>query len=100
MSKESEKEVEKVSISSYWRLEEQVAHSFNRLKAQVFNLIEASVMGEKQQEAMKGLVRGFASDELRNCSSDMRYTARAIGVLSGDGESSYPRLDDYSDTPK
>lgn len=77
--------------ASYWDLEAVVSNSFNRLKAKVYNLIEASVIVKAQQDAMKGLIRGFANDEFRNCLGDLRYYARLAKFLA-EGEDSASTL--------
>lgn len=74
-----------VEVNMYWSLENEVANNFNRLKAKIFNLIEASLPDKTQQEAMKGLVRGFANDEYKLCLDNMRYCAKEGGLIDGDG---------------
>lgn len=86
---------ETVEVNQYWTLENSVACSFNRLKAQLFNLIEASVPDKTQQTALKGLIKGFANNEYRICVKEMRYDALAMKLIekeSFDGvpESSEP----------
>ncbi len=70
-----------VSVNNYWRLEHDVASGYNRLKAKLFNLIEASVTDKSQSEAIKGLIRGFANDEYARCIDLMRYTATDAGYI-------------------
>lgn len=73
--------VENVKVNMYWCLEHDVALRFNRLKAKLFNLVEASVPDKTQQEALKGLVKGFANDEYKLCLEDMRLEAINAGWL-------------------
>ena len=68
-------------IDKYWYLEKTVSNNFNRLKAKIYNLIEASIVDKKQQDAVKGLVKGFANDEYSLCIQDMRYTAENAGYI-------------------
>ena len=74
-------------IYSYWELENNVSDGFNRLKAKIYNLIEATIIDKKQQEAVIGLIKGLANDEYKLCTSNMRYTAKLIGILK-EGEDS------------
>lgn len=91
----SETKVPSSKIPSYWWIEDAVAHSLNRLKGQIFNLIEASVPEERQQEALKGLIRGFANEEFRRCVVDMRDQAREAGLLPKGEDSDTPPLSVY-----
>jgi hypothetical protein len=70
---------------TYWELEESVSRYFNRLKGKIYNVIEASVPDKTQQNALKGLVKGFANDEWRYNVQDMRLYARRLKLL-GEGE--------------
>ncbi len=87
-----------VKVNNYWRLEHDVARGYNRLKAKLFNLIEASVTDKSQSEAIKGLIRGFANDEYAQCINNMRYTAEDAGYIEkGQGVPS-ASLDGYEAT--
>lgn len=66
----------------YWTLEYDVSNSFNRLKAKIYNLIEASIPDKTQQAALKGLVKGFANDEYGVCIDNMRYDAKQAKYLT------------------
>lgn len=70
-----------IKVCNYWEFERVTAWSFNRLKGKIYNLIEASVDDEKQQKALKGLVKGFANDEYKLCVKEMRYNARGTSLL-------------------
>ena len=70
---------------NYWSLEPSVATGFNRLKAKIFNLIETTGLTDKQQEAIIGLIKGFANDEYKICIENMRYTAK-LGELVDENE--------------
>lgn len=70
-----------VEYNQYWSLENDVAGGFNRLKAKLFNLIEATIVDKTQMDAVKGLIKGFANDEYKLCTQNMRYTAQAAGYL-------------------
>jgi hypothetical protein len=78
-------------MSKYWYLEKTVSNNFNRLKAKVFNLIDASITDKQQATAVKGLIKGFANDEYRLCISDMRYTARNAEYIASE-DSNVPDL--------
>jgi hypothetical protein len=71
-------------IASYWWLESAVGSSFNRLKAKIFNLVEASVVDKTQQEALKGLIKGFANEEYRACLQSMRQEAEQAKIIKDD----------------
>lgn len=68
-------------IDKYWYLEKTVSNNFNRLKAKIFNLVDASIIDKQQATAVKGLIKGFANDEYRLCIEDMRYTAEDAGYI-------------------
>jgi hypothetical protein len=70
-----------VEYNQYWALENEVASGFNRLKAKLFNLIEATISEEVQQKAVKGLIKGFSNDEYKICIENMRYSARIAGYI-------------------
>jgi hypothetical protein len=69
---------------SYWGLEGIVSNNFNRFKAKLFNLIEATIPDKIQAEATKGLIKGFANDEYKNTVSDMRFHAEMAGWIKKD----------------
>lgn len=75
------KTTEEVKVNKYWILENDVARSFNRLKGKLFNLVEASVLDKTAQEAVKGLMKGFANDEYNRCIDMMRDTAEDMGLI-------------------
>ena len=77
---------ETVEINYYFGLENNVSTGFNRLKAKLFNLIEASVPNREQSAALKAMIRGFANDEYRLCIENMRETAEAGGLITKDDE--------------
>ena len=77
---------EKVEINQYWAFEHDVSHGFNMLKAKLYNLIEASVIGENQQKAMKGLVKDFANDAFRITVTNMRFNARGANLIGKEDE--------------
>lgn len=85
MSNEKEELTGTVATVGYWESERIVAWAFNRLKAKLYNLIEASVVDKKQQEAIKGLIKGFSNDEYKVCIREMRYWGREAKIL-GEGE--------------
>ena len=74
-------------MNKYWYLEKTVSNNFNRLKAKVFNLIDASITDKQQATAVKGLIKGFANDEYRLCINDMRFTARDAGYIESEDNS-------------
>lgn len=73
-----------VTYNHYWGLENDVAGGFNRLKAKLFNLIEATVTDKVQQDAVKGLIKGFSNDEYKLCIQNMRETAKSAGYIERD----------------
>ncbi len=75
---------ETVEINHYWALEHIVQNNFNRFKGKLFNLIEATVLDTMQQDAIKGLIRGFANEEYRNCIENMRDVGRIAGYITID----------------
>lgn len=83
-----------VKVNQYWCLENDVSRGFNILKGKLFNLIEASIKEEKQQIAVKGLIKDFSNDAYRIVIKDMRYDAVNAGLLTKEDielpESSYP----------
>src|SRR3990167_5101645 len=83
-------------IPGYWWIESVVGGSFNRLKAKCFNLIEASVVDKSQQEALKGLIKGFANDEYQSCLEDMRYEAKQAKIIDEKADSIIPPIGVYS----
>lgn len=76
MSKEQE-----VSINYYWAIEQGVSDSFNRSKAQIFNLMEAVITDQKQCNAVKGLIKGFMNHDYGVCKESMRSTAILAGYI-------------------
>lgn len=66
---------ETVELNYYWGLEHEVSNSFNRAKGKIFNLIEATIIDEKQSSAVKGLIKGFMSEEYSGCLRAMRSHA-------------------------
>ncbi len=80
--------------SNYWNLESDVSNGFNRLKAKIYNVLEASILDGKQLNALKGLVKGFANDEYNKCIENMRYDAIHSGFIeeNKDNEISIPPL--------
>jgi len=80
-----------VFVKDYWSLEGDVSNGFNRLKAKIYNLIEATIIEKKQQEAIIGLIKGFANDEYRNCIENMRYSAKCANLIpENEGQSIIP----------
>lgn len=77
-------------MNKYWYLEKIVSNNFNRLKAKVFNIIDASIIDKQQATAVKGLIKGFANDEYRLCIEDMRYTARQAEYIGTEDSSITP----------
>ena len=77
---------------NYWHLEGYVGGGFNRFKAKLYNLIEASVTDKKQCEAVKGLIKGFANDEYINCIENMRYEARQQKLIPEEVSQSIPPM--------
>jgi len=82
-----EEVTEGVSGCTYWRLEGDVSNGFNRMKAKVFNLIEAVITDKEQAKALKGLVKGFANDEYGIVIENMRYDARQMKLIPDGAES-------------
>jgi hypothetical protein len=78
---------ETVEVNHYWSLEHTVSRSFNRLKAKLFSLIEASSDSSEQVDALKNLVRGFANDEYRLCIEDMRAMAKVAKFIPENDQS-------------
>lgn len=78
-------------MNKYWYLEKTVSNNFNRLKAKIFNLVDASITDKQQATAVKGLIKGFANDEYRLCIGDMRYTARDAGFIDSE-DSTIPEI--------
>jgi hypothetical protein len=58
-----------------------VSAQFNQLKAKLFNLIEASSPDKTQQEAVKGLIRGFCNEHYKNSVGDLAGLMERIGVI-------------------
>ncbi len=68
-------------LCDYWNIEEDVSHAFNRAKAKIFNLIEATITEDKKQEAVKGLIKGFINDEYYKCIEAMRFSASRAKLI-------------------
>lgn len=91
---------ESVSKPRYWDLEAVVSNSFNRFKGKLYNLIESTQLNPEQQKAIKGLIRGFANDEYRNCLEEMRYYATGARFIpQGEGQSIPPLGAEPLETP-
>jgi hypothetical protein len=56
-----------------------VSVQLNQLKAKLFNLIEATSTDAKQQEALKGLVKGFANTAYKNTTGDLTGLFQRLG---------------------
>ena len=82
MSKETNTKGEPKICITYWHIESRVSNGFNRLKAKLYNLVEASVVDQKQADAMKGLIKGFANDEFMSCIRDMRSDAIDMELIN------------------
>jgi len=80
------------SVSQYFFIEGSVSDSFNKLKGQIFNLIEASVTDEKQAKALKGLIKSFANEGYANCAKEMRKIALHAGYLSKEDFDDFPPM--------
>jgi len=83
---------ETVEVNHYWHLEHDVSFSFNRLKAKLYNLIEASINDREQSQAVKGLIRGFANDEYVRCIESMRHTARMAEFIEKEAFEDIPPM--------
>lgn len=92
MSKEKHEQLTGRPSIGYWDLELEASTSFNRLKGKIFNLVEASIPDKIQQEALKGLIRGFANDEFGILCSNMRYTARLAKFIEEGEDSEIPPM--------
>lgn len=57
---------------------------FNQLKAKLFNLIEGTSVNEKQQNALKGLVKGFCNTAYNNTVGDLQGLMKRMGFESSD----------------
>lgn len=78
--------------STYWAIESTVSDSFNRVKAKLYNLVEASALNAEQSKATKGLIKGFLNDEYRTCVENLRFDAKNAGLIDDvtDGETLIP----------
>lgn len=56
-----------------------VSDQYNKLKAQLYNLVESSVTDEKQREAMKGLIKGFCNEAYRETEKSIEYLFGEMG---------------------
>ena len=65
------------SVAEYWGI---ASTQFNQLKAKLFNLIEGAVPDERQQTALKRLIRGFCNDNFRLLADDMQDFLFRMGV--------------------
>jgi len=52
---------------------------FNQLKGKLYNLVESSVIDEKQRNAMKGLVKDFCNEKYRNTIGDLKDWVKRMG---------------------
>lgn len=60
------------TISGGWyEFDPIVSVQYNQLKAKLFNLIESTTTNKVQQEALKGLVRGFCNTAYNNTNGDL-----------------------------
>jgi hypothetical protein len=87
-------EKQTVEVNEYWCLEADVSRGFNILKAKLYNLIEATIKEEKQQQAVKGLIKDFANDSYRLVIRDMRFDAINAKMIEKESaevpETTYP----------
>ena len=77
---------------------------FNQLKAELFNLIEGTSTNDKQQEALKGLVRGFCNVAYNNTVGDLEGLMKRMGFGFGTPDyipnaSPLEQMDDRFDPP-
>lgn len=61
-----------------------VSTQLNQLKAKLFNLIESTSTNEKQQEALKGLVKGFSNTTYRQILTDLCGLFNRLGFQVDD----------------
>lgn len=80
------------SINSYFFIEGCVSDSFNRLKAKIFNIIEATGIEDKQSEAIIKLIKGIANDEHINCSKHMRKVALTAEIITDEEVKTFPPI--------
>ena len=55
---------------------------FNKLKGKLYNLIEASVPDKSQQEAIKGLIKGFCNTGYKNTMIDLEGLLLRMGLIA------------------
>ena len=75
-----------------WQFQGIVSAQFNQLKAKLYNVIEASLIEEKQREAVKGLVKGFCNENYKNTIIDLEYFLKGLGVIDQNEGASIPPL--------
>lgn len=80
------------SISPYFHIEQNVSDSFNKLKGELFNLIEATIVDEKQADAIKGLIRGFANNAYSSCANNMRDVALNAKYINKEEFDDFPPM--------
>lgn len=81
-----------ITTTNYWDLEKNVSNGFNRLKAKLYNLIEATIQSKEQKEAIKGLIKGFSNDEFRLCIRFMRLDAKAANFIHEGTDDNIPEI--------
>ncbi len=67
-------------VINKWEFYDIISSHFNQLKGKLYNVIEASVSDKTQQEALKGLIKGFANQHYKNAVDDIENWLRRIGV--------------------
>ncbi len=73
---------EPIAIFNKWSYTHHLSRPMNKLKGQLYSLIEASAQSREQSEATKKLVKGFCNDTYRDILDEMRWYLVRSDVLT------------------
>ena len=68
-------------VGNLFHYEKFVSESMNKLRAQIFNLLEASVTNEKQCNALKGLIKGFSYENQNDIVENIGDILLRLGIV-------------------
>jgi hypothetical protein len=82
------------SLYNNWAFQSILNQHFNRLRARLMNLAEASTRDKQQADAMKGLMKDFVNEAYFPALHEIEEFLRDKGVISkGEGQNLAPNYD-------
>lgn len=60
-----------------------ISDDYNKLKAKMFNLVEATITDKTQADAVKGIIKGFCNDAFANSDRRLHDFFREMGFYDG-----------------